>query len=88
LENPLNITHIDLAPVIYGFAVFLGLYITVWKFSKGKWLSMICDVIVFYVVFSMHNHSTTGGLVAAIAAMLAGLFFPSLIKRAFAQTRR
>lgn len=84
----MNITHIDLAPVIYGIAVFLGLYITIWKASRGKWLSMICDVCVFYVVFSMHNHSTTGGLVAAIAAMLAGLFFPRLLKRALSSQAR
>lgn len=85
----MNITHLDLAPVIYGFVVFLGLYIVTWKISKGLWISVICDVIVFYIVFGMHNHSTTGGLVAAIAAALAGLFFPRLIKKAFAaHTRR
>ncbi len=81
----MNITHLDIAPVIYGIAVFLGLYITVWKLSHGKWLSTACDVAVFYIVFSMHNHSTTGGLVAAIAAALAGLFFPRLIKRALSR---
>jgi len=80
----LNITHLDVAPVIYGIAVFLGLYITMWKISKGRWLSTACDIAVFYIVFSMHNHSTTGGLVAAIAAGLAGLFFPRLIKKALA----
>lgn len=80
----MNITHLDVAPVIYGIAVFLGLYITMWKISKGRWLSTACDIAVFYIVFSMHNHSTTGGLVAAIAAGLAGLFFPRLIKKALA----
>lgn len=80
----MNITHLDVAPVVYGIAVFLGLYITVWKISKGRWLSTACDIAVFYIVFSMHNHSTTGGLVAAIAAGLAGLFFPRLIKKALA----
>ena len=84
----MNITHLDIAPVIYGFAVFLGLYITVWKISKGKWLSTACDIVVFYIVFSMHNHSTTGGLVAAIAAALAGLFFPRLLKRALTPNTR
>ena len=84
----MNITHLDLAPVIYGFVVFIGLYITTWKISRGKWMSVICDITVFYIVFSMHNHSTTGGLVAAIAAGLAGIFFPPLIKRAFAQPVR
>ncbi len=78
----MNITHLDLAPVVYGLVVFLGLYITVWKMSRGKWLSTTCDIIVFYIVFSMHNHSTTGGLVAAIAAAFAGIFFPRLIKKA------
>lgn len=76
----MNITHLDIAPVIYGFVVFFGLYVTMWKLSKGKWMSVACDITVFYIVFSMHNHSTTGGLVAAIAAALAGLFFPPLIK--------
>lgn len=84
----MNITHLDVAPVIYGIAVFLGLYITVWKISKGRWLSTACDIAVFYVVFSMHNHSTTGGLVAAIAAALAGLFFPRLIKKALTSNTR
>ena len=84
----MNITHLDVAPVIYGIAVFLGLYITVWKISKGRWLSTACDIAVFYIVFSMHNHSTTGGLVAAIAAALAGLFFPRLIKKALTSNTR
>ncbi len=84
----MNITHLDVAPVIYGVAVFLGLYITVWKISKGRWLSTACDIAVFYIVFSMHNHSTTGGLVAAIAAALAGLFFPRLIKKALTSNTR
>lgn len=82
----MNITHLDLGPVIYGIAVFLGLYITVWKLSHGKWLSTACDIAVFFIVFSMHGgHSTRGGLVAAIAALLAGLFFPALIKRAISR---
>lgn len=84
----MNITHLDVAPVIYGIAVFLSLYITVWKISKGRWLSTACDIAVFYIVFSMHNHSTTGGLVAAIAAALAGLFFPRLIKKALTSNTR
>lgn len=68
-------------PLVYGLVVFIGLSVMWWKLTTGRWLSLAIDIGVFYLVFSMHGGSMTGGMAAAIAALLAGLFFPLLLRR-------
>ena len=38
---------------------------------------------VFWLVFTLHGHSMTGGFAATIAALLAGVFFPRMIRGAW-----
>jgi hypothetical protein len=51
------------------------------KFLNAKWLSLSIDVFVFWLVFSLHGGTMTGGFAAMTCALLAGLFFPYLIRR-------
>jgi hypothetical protein len=73
--------HLDIAPLVYGLVVFIGLSIMWWKLTTGRWLSLAIDIGVFYLVFSMHGGSMTGGMAAAVAALLAGIFFPLFMRR-------
>lgn len=73
--------HMDVTPLAYGLVVFIGISLLWWKLTTGRWLSFFIDIGVFYAVFSMHGGSMTGGMAAAVAALLAGIFFPLFIRR-------
>ena len=68
--------HLDLAPLIYGFVIFIGLWSMWSKLAHGKFLALGIEVSVFWLVFSLHGGSMTGGFSAAVAALLAGFIFP------------
>lgn len=73
----------SLEPILYGVVIFTGLLITLNKLLNAQFLSFTCDIAIFWLVFTLHGHSMTGGFAATIAALLAGLFFPALIRRKF-----
>ena len=73
----------SIEPILYGLVIFVGLLITLNKLLNLQILSFVCDVAVFYLVFSLHGHSMTGGFAATIAALLAGVIFPHLIRKKF-----
>lgn len=73
--------HIDLTPLFYGVVIFLGLLSMYWKFSAGKWIALISEVVVFVLVFKLHGGTMAGGFAATVAALLAGFIFPALIGR-------
>lgn len=73
--------HLDLAPLIYGFVVFIGLWSMWSKLVSGKFTAFAIEVFVFWLVFSLHGGSMTGGFSAAVAAILAGLIFPHSFRR-------
>jgi len=75
------LAHLGLEPLIYGVIVFLGLTLMWWKLTTGRWLSLAVDAGVFYLVFAMHGGTMAGGMAAAVAALLAGVFFPLFIRR-------
>lgn len=75
-----TILHGSFEPLIYGLVIFIGLALMWWKFTTGKWLSLFIDIFVFWLVFTMHGGSVTGGMAAAFAALLAGIFFPLFMK--------
>jgi hypothetical protein len=75
------LSHLDLMPLLYGVVMFIGLYVMLHKFLNAKWLSLSIDVFVFWLVFSLHGGTMTGGFAAMTCALLAGLFFPYLIRR-------
>lgn len=75
------LSHMDLMPIAYGIIMFIGLAVMWVKLSRGKWLSLVIDIAVFTLVFRLHGGTMAGGFAAMICALLAGLFFPLLIKR-------
>lgn len=75
------LSHIDFGPLLYGVVMFIGLWVMYYKLASGRWLSFFIDVAVFALVFKLHGGTMAGGFSAMIAALLAGLVFPMLIRR-------
>ena len=73
--------HLDLAPLVYGFVIFIGLWSMWAKLVSGKFLAFGIEVTVFWLVFSLHGGSMTGGFSAAVAAMLAGFILPRSLRK-------
>jgi hypothetical protein len=81
LQMNVLFSHMDLMPLAYGFIMFVGLAVMLFKFLRGSWLSFAIDVSVFAIVFKLHGGTLTGGFAAMICALLAGLFFPLMIRK-------
>ena len=77
----LTLLHGSLEPLVYGVVIFLGLLSMIWKLRAGLWLAFFAEVFVFWLVFSLHGHSMTGGFAATVASLLAGIFIPLLFRR-------
>lgn len=77
------LAHLDIMPLIYGVLMFFGLAYTWHKLLRGQIVSVGIDMAVFWLVFSLHGHSMTGGFSAMIAAALSSIFFPMMMRRAF-----
>ena len=77
------LAHLDIMPMIYGVVMFMGLSVLFHKLVSGKWLSLAIDIGVFWFVFALHGGSMTGGFSAMVAALLAGITFPWMLRRAF-----
>jgi hypothetical protein len=71
----------DLMPIFYGIIMFVGLGIMLFKLLTGSWMSLAVDVLVFGLVFKLHGGTMSGGFAAMICALLAGLFFPLMIRK-------
>ena len=72
--------HLDLGPLLYGLIMFVGLLVVWWKITRSMWLSVAIDIAVFVVVFKLHGGTMQGGFAAMIAALLAGLVFPMMLR--------
>ena len=72
--------HMDVAPLIYGVIIFLGLLSMCYKISRKKYIALAIEIGVFTLVFKLHGGTMAGGFAATIAALLAGIFFPLFIK--------
>lgn len=72
--------HLDLGPLLYGLIMFVGLLVVWWKITRSMWLSVAIDIAVFIVVFKLHGGTMQGGFAAMIAALLAGLIFPMMLR--------
>lgn len=72
--------HGSFEPLIYGVIIFLGLGLMWFKLVKGYWLSLTIDIGVFWLVFTLHGGTLTGGMSAAVAALLAGLILPLFMR--------
>lgn len=77
----LTLFHGSFEPLFYGLVIFLGLLSMVWKIKHGKWFAFFIEVLVFWLVFKLHGGTMNGGFAATVAALLAGLFFPFLLRR-------
>jgi hypothetical protein len=75
------IPHLDVMPLVYGIVIFLGLFSMWSKLVKRHFIAFIIEVTVFWLVFSLHGGTMAGGFAAAIAALLAGFFFPRMLRR-------
>ena len=78
--NSLTLLHGSLEPIAYGVVIFLGLLSMCWKVKTGQWLAFFAEVFVFWLVFTLHGHSMTGGFAATIAALLSGLVLPIMFR--------
>lgn len=77
----LTLLHGSFEPLVYGLVIFLGLLSMCWKLRTGQWMAFFIEVFVFWLVFSLHGHSMTGGFAATIAALLSGLVIPYMFRR-------
>lgn len=75
------LSHIGLEPIIYGIIVALGLIVWTVKFKMGQWLSLGVDIGVFWLVFSLHGGTMTGGMAAAMASLICGLILPLMFRK-------
>lgn len=73
------IPHLDVMPLIYGLIIFLGIWSMWSKLVNGHFVAFVIEVGVFWLVFSLHGGTMAGGFAAAIAALLAGFFFPRML---------
>ncbi|MHB1098686.1 MAG: hypothetical protein ACYCZR_03950 [Burkholderiales bacterium] len=76
-----GLAHIDVMPLIYGLVIFIGLWSMWVKLVSGKLIALTIEVAVFWLVFSLHGGTMAGGFAAAVAALLAGTFFPRFLRR-------
>lgn len=75
-----GILHGSLEPLFYGVVIFLGIMSMILKFKHGMYLAFTCEVIVFWLVFTLHGESMTGGFAATVASLLAGIFLPWILR--------
>jgi len=62
------LSHINLMPLIYGLVMYGGLHIMYRKLLNGQFKSLLIDVTVFWLVFTLHGGTMAGGFSAMIAA--------------------
>lgn len=72
--------HIDLMPLIYGGIIFLGLLSMFNKLRTFQFVAFGIEAGVFWLVFSLHGGTMAGGFAATVAALLAGMIFPRLLR--------
>ena len=77
----LTLLHGSFEPIIYGVIIFLGILSMWYKLTRGKILAFIIELSVFIIVFKLHGGTMNGGFAATIAALLAGLILPAMLKR-------
>lgn len=79
------LAHVDFMPIVYGVVMFIGISVLFQKLLTGRWLSLAIDIAVFFFVFGLHGESMTGGFSAMVAALLAGVTFPWMLRRTFSK---
>ena len=72
--------HIDAAPLFYGLLLAIGMLSLLRKLLVLDLVALAVELGVFYIVFSMHKGTMTGGFAAAIAALIVGLVFKRFVR--------
>lgn len=72
------LAHLGAEPIIYGLIITLGLATIWWKLISGKIFTALVEIFIFYLVFSLHGGTMTGGMAAAVAALIGGWLLPAL----------
>lgn len=76
----LFLSHVNLEPLFYGVIVAIGLMVVAYHLFSGRFGAVIVDLAVFILVFWMHGGTLTGGMAAAVAALVCGLFIPPFVR--------
>lgn len=72
--------HIDMAPVFYGVILAVGIFSMLRKLLRLELITFSVEVFIFYLVFSMHKGTLTGGMSAAVCALIVGLLFKRFVR--------
>jgi len=74
------LSHLDLQPLFYGIVIILGIAVVILDIVRGKLLAATLGVGIFTLVFWMHGGTLTGGMSAAVAALIGSMFLPGIIR--------
>jgi hypothetical protein len=77
------LSHVDMTPVFYGLILALWALVILRNIIKLRVLNVALDIGVFYVVFSMHQGTMTGGMAATICGLVVSLFGTFMLRRLF-----
>lgn len=72
------VTLFNAEPVVYGVVILIGIATLWYKLVRGRIGSFLTEAGVFWLVFSLHGGTMTGGMAAAVAALLAGFVLPTI----------
>lgn len=75
-----GIGHLDIGPIVYGVVIFIGLWSMFRKLIRLQFIGFLIELGVFILVFKLHGGTMQGGFAATIAALLAGLFLPRMVR--------
>jgi len=66
--------------LFYGVILAIGIFSMLRKLMRFELLTFTVEVAVFYIVFSMHKGTLTGGMSAAVCALIVGLLFKRFVR--------
>lgn len=75
-----GIAHIDVMPLLYGVVMFIGIWSMWRKLVSARFIALIIEVAVFFLVFKLHGGTMSGGFAAMTAALIAGFVLPRSLK--------
>ena len=74
------LAHLNSEPVIYGLVIIAGIATIWWKIVRGHLGSALLEITIFVLVFKMHGGTLTGGMAAAVAALIGGFLIPLITR--------
>lgn len=74
------LSHVDMTPIFYGLILALWAMVIIIHIVKFQILAVIIDISAFWIVFSMHRGSMTGGMAATVCGLLLSLIVPMILK--------